>query len=247
MKRRYSLLSIIGKTSKIRFPHHIDIPLIDKLSFVLPANEVMSEPPLSTALAMIKADAAEFCDQFNDDTLEHEEGLPLHVFIYASAGGFLFEIKTPPVLALFNIIFDLDDIGIENFRAFGQEILLALCNFGLIKQNPHEDFFESEIISSTKSIYGTFFSYNAKRKFLRKAVLKKSKKLQHRFYIQAPRRSSNILRYLRTIRKKCRSTMRKAHIKYQNTRRSQFLDYIDSFELWEDFISPINKNILKCF
>jgi len=164
MKKKYGLESIIGKKSKLRFPRLVYLPKVESLTFVLPANSAIAEPPLNTSITMKKGDPYEFCDQFNEQSYEYEEGFPLNVIIHLTTSEFLFEIKSPTVFTLFGIIFDLDEVETEKFRAPKGEVFLSIFNFALIKLNPNEDFFMSDLISTARSIYGNLVSYNCRRK-----------------------------------------------------------------------------------
>jgi ribosomal protein L11 len=45
---------------------------------------------------MKKGDPYDFCDQFNEQSYEYEEGFPLNVIIsLSSSGELLYEIKSP--------------------------------------------------------------------------------------------------------------------------------------------------------
>jgi len=165
MKKKYGLDIIIGKKSKLRFPHHVFLPKIDSLNFIIPANDAIVEPPLSTALTIKKVDPFDFCDQFNEESYDYEEGLPLIVACIVSVGTIIFEIKSPTTFALFGIVFDLEDTPTEKFRAYQDEIIVASVNFSLITLSPIDDFFLSDILSNVKSIYGSLQSYNCRRKY----------------------------------------------------------------------------------
>jgi ribosomal protein L11 len=165
MKKKYGLDSIIGKKSKLRYPSHITLPKAHSLYFTVPANDAISEPPLSTAITMKKGDPLEFCDQFNEESYEFEEGLPLNVIVYITVSSLLFEIKPPSAYSLLGIVFLEEDASVENFKAYKKDIFIAALNFGLIQLNPTEDFFLADLTSKVRSIYGALSTYHFRRKY----------------------------------------------------------------------------------
>jgi ribosomal protein L11 len=225
MKKKYSLESIIGKKSKLRFPRHLFQVSQEVITFVLPANSTLSEPPLSTAITMKKGDPLEFCDQFNDESYEYDEGFPLRVIIHLCGVDFVFEIQPPLTLSLFSMVFDLEDVEIEKFRAPKKEILLSLFNFGLIKLNTDEDFFMSDVLSNVRSIYGSLRSYNCKRKKLRKSKVLKLQIRRKRFFIDKRHIPYNHSRYLRRVK----------HFFVRNTKIAKRLHYAFQFKLIDAF------------
>jgi hypothetical protein len=62
MKKKYGLESIIGKKSKLRFPRLLYLNKVELLTFVLPANSAIAQPPLSTSITFKKGEPFEFCD-----------------------------------------------------------------------------------------------------------------------------------------------------------------------------------------
>jgi ribosomal protein L11 len=117
MKKKYGLESIIGKKSKLRFPRLLYLNKVELLTFVLPANSAIAQPPLSTSITFKKGEPFEFCDQFNEASWDqgYEEGLPINVIIYISSLNLLFEIQPPTVYSLFGIIFDFEEINARVF------------------------------------------------------------------------------------------------------------------------------------
>jgi len=111
---------------------------------------------------MRKGDPLEFCDQFNEESYDFEEGLPLNVIIYISASEQLFEIKPPTVTSLLGIVFNLEDMPFTEVDASLKILFLAALNFSLIHLNPNEDFFLSDLINKVPSLYGSLFSFNRK-------------------------------------------------------------------------------------
>lgn len=81
MKKKYGLESIIGKKSRLRYPGHVFLPKNYTIYSVIPANDAIAEPPLSTTITMSKGDPLDFCDQFNEESYDFEEGFPLNVII----------------------------------------------------------------------------------------------------------------------------------------------------------------------
>jgi hypothetical protein len=178
MKRRYGLESIIGKKSKLRFPRHVFIPKVDLLRFTLPANSAVAEPPLSTAITMKKGDPYDFCDLFNEETYEFEDGTPVNCVYLISIAVSLLEIRTPPVFSLFGIVHDLDEIeDVEKFRGKSSDILLTFSNLGLIKLDSDKSYFFSDYLSIFRTIYSSMLSYNCRRKCFRvpKSLIPKSR------------------------------------------------------------------------
>jgi hypothetical protein len=169
MKKRYGLDNIIGKRSKLRYPSHISSPKTHLLYFIIPANDAISEPPLNTNITMRKGDPLEFCDQFNEESYDFEEGLPLNVIIYISPSEQLFDIKAPTVTSLLGIVFDLEDMPFTDVDTSLKTLFIAAINFSLIHLNPMEDFFLSDLINKVPSLYGSLFSFNRKMLYPRQS------------------------------------------------------------------------------
>jgi hypothetical protein len=60
MKKKYGLESIIGKKSKLRFPRLLYLNKVELLTFVLPANSAIAQPPLSTSITFKKGEHLNF-------------------------------------------------------------------------------------------------------------------------------------------------------------------------------------------
>jgi ribosomal protein L11 len=243
MKKKYGLESIIGKKSKLRFPRHAFIPKVDTLNFILPANAAIAEPPLSTAITMKKGDPFDFCDQFNEESYDFEEGLPLNVIVYLSITELLFEIKSPTIFSLFSIIFDLEDFDTEKFRATKDNIFLSIFNFALIKLNPEEDFFISELLSQVRSIYGNLLSYNCRRKFKRRSPdILPQNRLQRFLINKKPLNHVSQLRSLNAINHffyKTSKFLKHNQVLQQINQIDELYDLLDDWDdaydyIWED-------------
>lgn len=173
MKKRYSLDSIIGKKSKIRMPRHVFMDKQEKISAILPANNAVSEPPFSTNVTMRKGDPIDLCDQVNDLSQGYNTDIPLRVCVSISTTETTCDVFETPVFQLVNMTHDLEDRTIESLQASKNETLLSNANFAIIKSTPTENLFTSDIISNTKSIYGSLLSYNCRRKKVKPSILNK--------------------------------------------------------------------------
>ena len=164
MAKRYGLDSIIGKKSTIRFPRSVQHTKTDTICTILSANNVISEPPFSTAITMKKGDSLDICDQLNELSYEYESFLPIKADILLSNNGSKIDFKTPTVFSLINIIFDLDDLIIENMRSFIPNLCLTIVNISLAKIDTQDSIFLEELIRNSKIIYGNLSSYNCRRR-----------------------------------------------------------------------------------
>ena len=221
MKKRYGLDNIIGKRSKLRYPSHISSPKTHLLYFIIPANDAVSEPPLNTNITMRKGDPLEFCDQFNEESYDFEEGLPLNVIVYISPSEQLFDIKPPTATSLLGIVFDLEDMPFTEVDASLKTLFLAAINFSMIHLNPMEDFFLSDLINKVPSLYGSLFSFNRKLLY--------PKQSNHLLKTRRPKRY--LTTSLHTLRKR-------------NKRLHKLKKYIKMIEEYPDlhlFILLINK------
>lgn len=236
MKKRYGLDSIIGKRSKLRFPHHIFVPTVDTLNFILPANLAISEPPLSTALTMKKGDPLEFCDQFNESSYSFEEGFPLNVIIYLSVSELLFEVKSPTTFSLFGIIYNLEDYSIEEFRASKTNVFLSNFNFALAKLSPEEDFFISDIIGNLRSIYGSLMSYNCKRPFPKRPKLKLTNIRKRKYLVNNSLLPTNSKRNLYRIIRAARKAKKISYKEQIEIIIDQIYESFYGTDLWDDLI-----------
>ncbi len=100
MKRKLSLNLVLGRKSRIRYPHTIYLEKVEKLVLILPANAALAEPPVSTAIMMKKGDPFDFCDKFNEESYTYEEGFPLRVILLIMSPGSVFEIKSATTSSL---------------------------------------------------------------------------------------------------------------------------------------------------
>jgi len=236
MKKKYGLESIIGKKSKLRFPRQVFEPKIELLTFTLPANSAIAEPPLSTALTMKKGDPFDFCDQFNEASYEYEEGFPLNVIVYLSTTELLFEIKSPSIYTLFGIAFDLEDVDTEKFRAPRKDVFLSIFNFAEIKLNTDDqlDFWMSDVIAQVKSIYGTFKSFNCRRLKKKKSRFILSSFLNRRFYINKESLPYNYKRNLSEVKHFFVKASRKAKRQHFALLLERINDFYDMYEDWDE-------------
>jgi ribosomal protein L11 len=234
MKKRYGLDSIIGKKSKLRFPDHIGLIKTHSLYFTLPANDAISEPPLSTAITMKKGDPLEFCDQFNEESYDFEEGLPLNVIIYVSVSSLMFEIKPTSTHSLFGIAFGLDDVTNGKFRASKTNIFLCALNFGLIQLSPTEDFFMADWVSKVRSIYASLATYHSKRKY-RKPTMKFFPKIRLKRYLLnfVPNHRIKFPQQYR-LERYMKKNLKFSFKKLLPSRIQQIYTFYDTFELLED-------------
>ena len=86
MKKRFGLDNIIGKRSRLHFFDHVFFPKTELLKFTLPASLAASLPPFSTSITMKKGDPVEYCELFNEQTFDFEEGFPVNSLdIYVQA------------------------------------------------------------------------------------------------------------------------------------------------------------------
>src|SRR5579872_5689771 len=70
----------------------------------IPAGKANPSPPVGPALGQRGVNIMEFCKQFNAQTQQHEQGIPLPVVITVySDRSFTFIIKTPPASVLLKI------------------------------------------------------------------------------------------------------------------------------------------------
>jgi ribosomal protein L11 len=231
MKKRYGLDSIVGKKSKLRFPRLIYIVTGETLNFLLPANNALSEPPFSTTLTMKKGDPLEVCDQFNDISSEYELGFPLKLTVTLSGTNIDVKVDSPTIFVLINIVFDITDYLIEKFRASKQKVNLSIVNMAIIQIFSDEDYFLSDIIAHSKSIYGSFMSYNSGRK-KEKGTKVLVNKLRSKRFLKNIRMHINKQRYLYALKHFMRKTL-----KYKQQQQMPLLfDQIDYFyDILEDF------------
>jgi len=159
MKRRYGLVTTIGRKTKVRFSNHIERIKSETLTFILPANNASPEGILNTTLIMKKQDPQEFCDLFNEDTSVYEKGLTLVVIMYISPIVFLFEIGSPTLFSLSCLTFDNRKQHFEYFKPVRSRLIYAAANFALMKYETSQYLYEKQIQSFIRMIQGSYKSY----------------------------------------------------------------------------------------
>jgi ribosomal protein L11 len=164
MKKRYGFDSVIGKKSTLRFPRLVSYIRTDIVTVILPAGNSLPEAPFNTTVTMKKGDSFDICDHFNDLSSEYEVDFPIRINVTLSGPITIIELKTPTIFSMVNIIYNLDELLIEKFRASIMDISINNANFALAKLDTEEDFFISELLSNIKSIYSNLLSYNCRRR-----------------------------------------------------------------------------------
>jgi len=155
LKKRYGLITTIGKKTKIRFSKQIEKTKNEKLNMILPANKAEPTPSsiLSTTLIMKKQDPNDFCDNFNEQSNIYTTGTMLPVVLYLSAGNLLFEIGKPTLISLTNLIFNTRKQILEYKMPSRQEIIQTAINFAAIKIKT-EALFTNQILKFTRTFFG---------------------------------------------------------------------------------------------
>jgi hypothetical protein len=232
MAKRYGLDSIIGKKSTIRFPRSVLHAKTDTICTVVAANNVLSEPPFSTAITMKKGDALDICDSLNDISYEYENFFPVKANILLSHGIATIDLTTPTTFSLINIIYDLDDYIIEILRASLPNISLILANIALAKIDTQDSIFVDELLNHGRTLYGNINSYNCKRrKDKRINALKNFDKMQ-----------SNKINYIKSNLDSHRRDMH-YFLKTKRVKKKERLpllfdkidDFYDLYEDWDEF------------
>lgn len=243
MKKKYGLDSIIGRKSKLRFPHHVYVPKADTLNFTIQANNVTPEPPLSTAVTIRKGDCFQLCDELNEATASFEQNFPLIVSLYISNGEILFEIKNPSVFNLITLAHNLENKNTPKMRVNSIYCLLACVNFSLIALNPSTDFFISDLVSKVKSIYTNIFSYNAKRRYLRlPRKYTSSIRLRKDLVAKRPYHQGKKVKR-KFIQKFIRKARRKLRIKRIRRKTALIYRIMDLEDAWDDIYDFYHENI----
>jgi len=155
MKKRYGLITTIGKKTKIRFSKQIEKSKNEKLNMILPANKAEPTPSsiLSTTLIMKKQDPNDFCDNFNEQSNIYTTGTMLPVVFYLSAGNLIFEIGKPTLVSLTNLIFNTRKQILEYKMPSRQQIIQTAINFAAIKIKT-EALFANQILKFTRTFFG---------------------------------------------------------------------------------------------
>ncbi len=87
--------------------------VMKQVKFQVPAGKATPAPPVGTALGPLGVPAPQFCQQFNEQTKNMEQGLtvPVIVTIYEDR-SYTFIVKTPPAAILIK-----KEIGLEKGSA----------------------------------------------------------------------------------------------------------------------------------
>jgi ribosomal protein L11 len=153
MKKRYGLVLTIGKKTKIRFSKQIEKAKNELLKLILPANKAVPEGNLSTTLIMKKQDPSDFCDNFNEQSCIYTTGTMLTVLLYLSAGTLLFEIGTPTLISLTNLVFTNKKTMLEHKMPTRSKIVEAAIHFAFLKMNTSKLYIH-QIANFAKTFHG---------------------------------------------------------------------------------------------
>ena len=156
--RRVFLEQNLGKKSKSRFPRRNPKKVIIKLT--IESQRAVSTPSLTQPLVISGVNVMEFCERFNQESINMESGLKVSskVIVISSTKTFDLEIKTPSVFEMMKRIFQQESVNniSKKINILTQVIHnMALIKILLIGNN----FYKKNLTSHIKEIAGNLRSY----------------------------------------------------------------------------------------
>lgn len=156
--RRVFLEQNLGKKSKCRFPRRNQKKVVIKLG--IESQKAVSTPALTQPLVISGVSVIDFCDRFNQETVNLESGLKVRskVTVFTATKTFDLEIKTPSVFELIKRVFQQDDLSLITKK--NNILAQVVHNIALIKIiSANNNFYKSDLISNIKEICGNLRSY----------------------------------------------------------------------------------------
>jgi len=107
------------------------------VKFYARSGELSNNPPIGPMLGQFGLDVKSFCNVFNNETKEYENGVLLKVnLILYKNGNYTFDIKTSPLFFLFELGGNILDIN-NNYRNHKGILLYDLYLITLIKNKEY--------------------------------------------------------------------------------------------------------------
>ena len=128
--------------------------LANVLKLQIPAGGANPSPPVGPALGQVGVNIMDFCNAFNNETLEAEKGIPLPVVINVYEDkSFDFIVKTPPAAVLIRKILGIQKgSGEPNKEKVGK---LSRAQLEDIAKQKEPDLNSNDIDAAVKIIAGT--------------------------------------------------------------------------------------------
>ena len=170
--RRVFLEQNLGKKSKCRFPRRNPKKVIIKLT--IESQKAVSTPSLTQPLVISGVNVMEFCERFNQESVNLESGLRINskVIVVSSTKTFDLELKTPSIFEMMKRIFQQESVNNISKRV---NILAQVChNIALMKLLLLGNYyFKKNLISHIKEISGNLKSYEDFRVVRKKNIKNK--------------------------------------------------------------------------
>lgn len=155
--RKVLLEQNLGKKTKCRFPRRNQKLTVIKLT--IESQRAVSTPSLTQPLVISGVSVIEFCEKFNQLTINLEPGLKLRskAIVYLATKTFDLELMVPSVYQLLLRVFQQSNLN--NIIKKNNILMQILHNTSLIKLTQLPGFYKSDLVNNIKQICGNLRSY----------------------------------------------------------------------------------------